>query len=227
MTDDRTPALELPLPHPDNDLQDDVARLRTALVGIDGQISAILSTLQSIDPDLDTMAEVAALLQDHQTAIATLGDAVSGLIDDGAPSGSKSWSSQKVQAEISDALAGIDTSGKADLTGATFSGPVLFNQELDLGNSGTSKEIDWSLAHNQRMTLNANCVLTFTAPAGVFRGGLKVVKDATATSRSMTWPAGTRFLGNIAPEAPTGSEGVAMYSVYWDGATWWVSGGRF
>ena len=39
--DDRTPALQLPLPHPANKLQDDVQRLRAAVNALDAAVAAI------------------------------------------------------------------------------------------------------------------------------------------------------------------------------------------
>lgn len=46
MTDDRTPNLDLPLPHEDNDLVLDVARLRQALLLIDAEFAALRQVIK-------------------------------------------------------------------------------------------------------------------------------------------------------------------------------------
>ncbi len=235
--DDRTLALDLPLPHPDNDLSQDVTRLRAALVALDNivaekangaDIQAALTALVGVAPSaLDTLAELAAALGDDPNFSTTIMDLI----------GSKAEGSHGHEV---DDIGGLSTyldnmadvlesvAGKADTSGATFTGPILFDGEHDNGNSGTAKTIDFGIAQNHRLTLNGNCVLTFTAPPGVFAGRLRVIKDATASARSITWPTGTRFLANVTPQAPDAISGaVSMYFVYFDGATWWVSGGRF
>ena len=72
ITNDRTPALDLPLPHPDNDLQTDVVRLRDALLVLDtlvsgkaspADIQAAIGALVAAAPGtLDTLNELAAAL---------------------------------------------------------------------------------------------------------------------------------------------------------------------
>lgn len=47
MTDDRTPNLDLPLPHEDNDLVIDVARLRQALLAIDAELAALRQAIET------------------------------------------------------------------------------------------------------------------------------------------------------------------------------------
>lgn len=59
MIDHKTPHLQLPLPHPDNDGEDDVLRLRSAFLTIDAKIKTIDALLASDDLNLDTLQEVA------------------------------------------------------------------------------------------------------------------------------------------------------------------------
>lgn len=61
-----TPHLGLPLPHPDNDLQDDVSRLRDALGQIDGTVFALQSLVASDDVNLDTVQEIVTVLKQAQ-----------------------------------------------------------------------------------------------------------------------------------------------------------------
>lgn len=72
MINDRTPHLALTLPHPDNDLADDVLRLRTALLGLDGKLAAIDALLDSDDIDLDEFRELAQAIRENRTEIASL-----------------------------------------------------------------------------------------------------------------------------------------------------------
>jgi hypothetical protein len=61
-----TPHLGLPLPHPDNELQDDVSRLRDALGEIDGMLFMLQSLVASDDVSLDTVQEIVMVLQQAQ-----------------------------------------------------------------------------------------------------------------------------------------------------------------
>ncbi len=124
--DERTPALALPLPHPENDIGDDVLRLRAALIGVDTQIDQVIQTLQSGNPDVTTFEDIVSVLSAHQLSLTNLSDALAALVDDGAPDGSKVWSSEKVAAEIgqgSDATytytAGVLTGISETLPGGT------------------------------------------------------------------------------------------------------------
>lgn len=86
MQNDLTPHLTLPLPHPDNDLEDDVLRLRDALSAIDTAIntkadaadistavSAAVAALVAAAPGtLDTLNEIAASLGDDANFAATM-----------------------------------------------------------------------------------------------------------------------------------------------------------
>lgn len=62
----QTAHLALPLPHPDNDLGDDVFRLRDALTRIDGAVYALRALVVSDDVNLDTVQEVVAVLKQAQ-----------------------------------------------------------------------------------------------------------------------------------------------------------------
>lgn len=78
-----TQHLNLPLPHPENELQDDVIRLRDALSGLDivlnqqfgeieqkfGQLDALL---QSDDVSLDQVQELVAAIKANRTSIQAL-----------------------------------------------------------------------------------------------------------------------------------------------------------
>ena len=83
MRDDITEHLSLPLPHPENDLQEDVFRLRDALSGIDSKLhqeftaidqkfDALDSLLQSDDVTLDQVQELVSAIKANRTSIQAL-----------------------------------------------------------------------------------------------------------------------------------------------------------
>ena len=61
-----TPHLGLPLPHPDNDLETDVARLRDAFTQVDGALFSLRSLVASDDVNLDTVKEIVSVLRQAQ-----------------------------------------------------------------------------------------------------------------------------------------------------------------
>lgn len=69
MPDERTPVLQLPLPHPDHLLSDDVLRLRDALVVLDAGFGAQRTeVLAALDAQRD---QVQAALTTQQGAVST------------------------------------------------------------------------------------------------------------------------------------------------------------
>lgn len=74
MTDDRTTHVDLPLPHVDNLLSEDVERLRAAITGIDAKFAALDTLLASDDINLDTLQElVGAIKGDASNLLAHIG----------------------------------------------------------------------------------------------------------------------------------------------------------
>lgn len=65
---------------------------------------------------------------------------------------------------------------------------ILYNYTPNaLGNSGSSKTVDWRVSTFQTITLTAACTLTFTAPPSGSRLTLLITQDSTG--RVITWPA--------------------------------------
>lgn len=62
---------------------------------------------------------------------------------------------------------------------------AVFTSEYDNGNSGASKTIDWGNGNFQKLTLDQNTTLSFTAPGAVGRFQLAVSGGASYT---ITWP---------------------------------------
>ena len=112
---------------------------------------------------------------------------------------------------------------KANKAGDVFTGPVSFNTEYDAGNSGTTKTIDFNNGQKQKLTFTGNCTITFAFPAGVGNYVLRGIGDGT--TRTVTWPAGSKYPNAVGPLAPLTS-GTAIYSIYYDGAVAHISGTR-
>ena len=61
MTDDRTPALGLQLPHPQNLLEQDVLRLRAAFAAVDSAYDTLAGLIDGLVTDAELSAAVTAL----------------------------------------------------------------------------------------------------------------------------------------------------------------------
>lgn len=135
----------------------------------------------------------------------------------------------EVTSAISAAIVASETTTNAAITlkankaGDVFTGPVSFNTEYDAGNSGTTKTIDFNNGQKQKLTFTGNCTITFAFPTGVGNYVLRGIGDGT--TRTVTWPAGSKYVGGTAPLAPLTS-GTAIYTVYYDGAVAHIAGGR-
>jgi len=95
-----------------------------------------------------------------------------------------------------------------------------FYSEVDNGNSGSSKTIDWTAGNKQKITLTDNCTFTFTNPAGPCNVILKVIQDSTG-SRTVSWPASVKWAGGTAPTLTTTANAVDIVSFYYDGTNYY------
>lgn len=69
VVNETTAHLALPLPHPSNQLEDDVLRLRTTINGIDAKFALLDTLLASNDPSLDTLQELVTGIKAGVTAL--------------------------------------------------------------------------------------------------------------------------------------------------------------
>lgn len=77
-----TPHLSLPLPHPDNLLQEDVLRIRDALTALDTKIAALDTLLNSDDLTLDSVQELVGAIKAARTELGTINALVAGQLAD-------------------------------------------------------------------------------------------------------------------------------------------------
>lgn len=144
-------------------------------------------------------------------------------------SGSQVMRSSEVSTAISSAISALESTLNAAIvlkvnkSGDTFTGPVRFNQEYDAGASGTAKTIDFSNGQKQKVTFTADCTLTLAFPSGVGNYVLRGIGDGT--TRTLTWPASSKYANGVAPLAPLTS-GTSIYTIYYDGAVAHIAGVR-
>jgi hypothetical protein len=101
MIDDRTPNHDWPLPHADNALSDDVARLRTALTGADSAIGSLQGTVDGQIGTLQTTVDgqISALQGTVNDQLSALDTTVDGQIS-------------ALQGTVNSQLAGVLTRGQ-------------------------------------------------------------------------------------------------------------------
>jgi len=112
MIDDRTPALDLPLPHPDNDIGGDVLRLRAALAQLDAALAVVGLQLDTDNPDLATLNQIGNAVAELQD---TLTEFTEALINDSQVTSGTTWSSERIAAEV----------GRGSEASYTYTGGVL------------------------------------------------------------------------------------------------------
>ena len=128
----------------------------------------------------------------------------------------------------------LDVNGAADISGVlTMSGGKIdmsseaidniksatFIAEVDNGDSGTSKTIDWGAGQKQKVTMTGNCTFTFTAPLGPCNLVLKLIQDGTG-SHTAAWTGGSTnvdFPAGTVPTLTAAGSSVDIISFYYDG----------
>jgi hypothetical protein len=98
---------------------------------------------------------------------------------------------------------------------------LLFNSVVADGNSGTAFTVNWSLGAKHLLTLNGNCTLTFTAPAGVAHLTIRLLQDGTG-SRTVTWPASVKWADAAAPTLTTAAGASDIITMIYDGTNYWA-----
>lgn len=99
-------------------------------------------------------------------------------------------------------------------------GEAYFDAEVDNGNSGTEKTIDWTAGNKQKITLTGNCTFTFTDPSGPCNLILRLIQDGTG-SRTVTWPATVKWPEATAPTLTTTASGEDIIALYWNGTNYY------
>lgn len=102
------------------------------------------------------------------------------------------------------------------------SGHYDFSSEYNIGNSGTTKTIDFDNGGRQKMTMSGNCVVTLTPPDRPSTMILKVVQGASAyTINFATSSNAVYFASGVAPTLTTTAGAIDLVSLYFDGTAFW------
>lgn len=94
----------------------------------------------------------------------------------------------------------------------------------DNGNSGASKDIDWSTGDRQKVTLTDNVTFTFSNAKEGQIITLVMTQDATG-GRTVTWPATVKWPGGSEPSWGTGASDINTATFYFDGTNYLGQGG--
>lgn len=104
---------------------------------------------------------------------------------------------------------------------ATVNLSTLVERVNTVGAAGASQTLpDGPTATIHRLTLTANCTLTFPTAAAGKSFTLVLVQDATG-SRTVTWPGTAKWAGGTAPTLSTGANKIDYLTfVCTDGTNW-------
>jgi hypothetical protein len=101
---------------------------------------------------------------------------------------------------------------------------IVFVSEIDNGESGSAKTIDWTQGNKQKLILTDNCVMSMAHPFGVAHLTLKLIQDGTG-SRTVTWPATVKWPSGTAPTLTTTAWGIDLIVFYHDGLNYYGGSG--
>ena len=98
---------------------------------------------------------------------------------------------------------------------------AFFTTEVDNGNSGGSKTIDWTAGNKQKITLTGSpgCTFTFTPPSGPCNVTIKLIQGAGG-SKTVSWPGTVWWVGRTPPVLSTVAGYVDLVTFYYDGANY-------
>lgn len=99
---------------------------------------------------------------------------------------------------------------------------IVFVSEVDNGDSGAAKTIDWGEGNKQKIRLTDDCVISLQHPFGVATVTLKVQQDDTG-SRLATWPPSVKWTSGTAPTLSTGVDAIDIVVFYFDGLNYFGS----
>lgn len=102
------------------------------------------------------------------------------------------------------------------VTDLTSQKKIVFVSEVDNGNSGASKTIDWAEGNKQALILTDDAELAFQHPFGVCTVTLRLIQDGTGT-RLVTWPPNVKWPAGTAPTLTTTAWGEDVVCFYFNG----------
>lgn len=101
---------------------------------------------------------------------------------------------------------------------------ATYNGEVDNGNSGTSKTIDFTTGSAQKVAMTGNCTFTLTAPSATSRVQIKLTQDATG-SRTAVWPTsspGKVYWPTATPILTPTANAIDIVTLWYDGTDYFA-----
>jgi hypothetical protein len=152
------------------------------------------------------------------------GDASSGGTTSGVTAGSVDLTTD-VTGVLPIANGGTNSSvGSPTFDDMQITGHVYFDGEVDNGNSGASKTIDWTAGNNQKITTTGDCTLTFTPPTGLCHLTLTIIHEASATPYTYTYPATVKWADGSKFVTANTTGAVDIVNFYWNGTSYYSAG---
>lgn len=242
MNDERTPNLNLPLPHYQNTLDDDVERLRTALTALDtesGDVRTVLATLSEL---LESAAETATWAgisgkpdafppAGHKASHATSGADALTPADIGAqpagdyqPAGNYALASDSRLTDARTPTAHAATHGMSGTDPIASLGPVS-EKSQSLGTISGTVTIDLSAGLSVSATVGGAVTLAFS---NVPTGGavVAVLRLTNGGSATVTWPTAIAWADSTAPELTAAGRDMVVLATD-DGGTSWLGNTAF
>lgn len=240
MHDERTALLRLPLPHPDNALDEDVERLRAALTALDtesGDVRALLNALSDLLESAARDGDVGGRLREtggvpavgHKASHVTGGTDALTPADIGRnppgdyqPAGDYALASDP---RLSDArtptahAASHNADGSDALT--SFSGELrdVAERHQSLGSVSGTVTVDLSLGNSVSATITAATTLAFAGAApGACRTVLLTLTNGGAYT--VTWPSTIKWPGDTALTLTESGTDLIILSTSDGGTTW-------
>jgi len=101
---------------------------------------------------------------------------------------------------------------------------AYFTIEINNGDSGNTKTIDWTIGNKQKITTTASCTLTFTNPIGPCNLVLRVIHTTNANAYVYTYPSTVKWPSGVKPVTTNTSGAIDIITFYFDGTNYWGAG---
>ncbi len=109
-----------------------------------------------------------------------------------------------------------------NFTGGVYETQMVWHgSQVTTASSGASKTLDFLAGRTQKITLTADCTLTFSNGVAGERYDLVIVQDSTP--RAITWPAAVKWPGGSIPTLSAGSGAIDVVSLLYDGTNYYGS----
>lgn len=140
--------------------------------------------------------------------------------------GSAAWAAESVGANdtllVADSTQtnGVKWTASPVVTNLKINGHAYFDEVVDNGNSGASMTINWQNGNKQKVTLSANCALSFTNPLGPCEGKLLIVQPSSGGPYTPTLPT-MKKLDGANFQWSTAANAIDVLAWFYDGTNYY------